>query len=165
MMKSFKLILNIFLIIVIIFLQGCNNGRTNKNTEFLSSVIQDTSNKEENVVLTEQEAKEIGISVGTKNKQLLSAVSDIDEPAILVNGIAITNETICYQKALQLYPGIKPLKEEIVSIIRLKVVQSEAIKQKIKPSKEKVDTYLQGELLYEHFRKVNHQKPFYQKYP
>ena len=78
----------------------------------------------------------------------MSAVSEPDEPAILVNGLALTNRTVAYQKALQLYPGMRPLKEEIISIVRLKVVQSEAIKRKIRPSQERVDDYLKEEINY-----------------
>lgn len=144
MVKNYKLLLNV-LIVGIIFLSGCNE-QENRNVDFMSSSIQINSNEEGNVGLTEEEAKEIGVSVGLKNRELLSDISDPDEPAILVNGIAITKRTIAYQKALQIYPGIRPLKDEIVSIVRLKVVQSEAIKLNIQPSQEKVDAYLQEEM-------------------
>ena len=145
MLKNLNLLLNVLLAIGIIFLSGCNE-QENKNVEFMSSAIQVNSNEQGHIALTEEEAREIGISVGLKERELLSAVSEPDEPAILVNGIAITNRTIAYQKALQLYPGMRTLKEEIISMVRLKVVQSEAIKRKIQPSQEKVDAYLKEEV-------------------
>ena len=116
MLKNLNLLLNVLLAIGIIFLSGCNE-QENKNVEFMSSAIQVNSNEQEHIALTEEEAREIGISVGLKDRELLSAVSEPDEPAILVNGIAITNRTIAYQKALQLYPGMRTLKEEIISMI------------------------------------------------
>ena len=146
MLKIVNGLLNAVLVAGIAFSSGCSSGRENKNVDFMSSAIQVNSNEEDYIGLTEKEAKEIGISVGMKNKELLSSVSDVDEPAILVNGIAITNRTICYQKAMQLYPGIGTLKDNIVSIVRTKVVQSEAIKKNIEPSQKDIDAYLQEEL-------------------
>ena len=145
MLKFFNELLNALLVVGIIFSSGCSE-QENKNVAFMSSAKQVHNNEGDYVGLTEKEAKEIGISVGLKNKELLSAISGVDEPAVLVNGIPITNRTICYQKALQLYPGMRTLKEEIISIIRTKAVQSEAVKKGIEPSQATIDAYLQEEL-------------------
>ena len=143
MIKTFNSLLSVLLVTGIIFSSGCRK-QENTNVDFMSSAIQENGNENEYIEL--KEAREIGVSVGLKNRELLSTTSELDEPALLVNGIAITNRTIAYQKAMQLYPGMRALKEEIISIVRLKVVQSEAIKRKIRPSQEEVNAYLQQEM-------------------
>lgn len=140
--KWIKLLLFSFIVIGAIFLVSCTEQK-NKNIDFMSSAIQTDSSKTDDFTLNDEEVqKELWFSVGLKYKEL-SAVPGIDDPVILVNGLHITKRTVEYQKALQILPNSKPLKDEIVSIVRSKVVQSEAIKRGIQPSQESINAYLE----------------------
>ncbi len=143
--KRVTLLLVSFMLIVPIFLVGCTK-QENKNIEFMSSAIQKYDYEaSESTLNNDEELNDLWFSVGLKYKEL-SSVPGIDDPVIIVNGLNITRKTIEYQKALQMLPNSKPLKDEIVSIVRQKVVQSEAIKRGIKPSQESIDEYLKGEM-------------------
>ena len=141
--RKFTLLLTSLIVIGTVFLVGCVE-QEQRNTDFMSSEIQ--LHSAIFMFSEEDDEREIGTSIGLKNRELLSAVSSPDEPAILVNGLPITNGTIAFQRAYQLLPSSRPLREEIVSIVRLKVAQSEAIRLGIQPSQDEIDAYLEREL-------------------
>lgn len=143
--KWIRLLLILVTVTGTIFLVSCSE-QENKNIDFMSTAIQEDSSSTDDFALYDEETqKELWYSVGVKCKEL-STVPGIDDPVILVNGLQITKRTVEFQKALQILPNSKPLKDEIISIVRSKVVQSEAIKRGIQPSQESIDAYLEQNL-------------------
>lgn len=143
--KWIRLLWILAAVIGILSLTSCS-GQESRNSDFMSTAIQeDNSNTDDFASYDEETQKELWYSVGVKCKEL-STVPGIDDPVILVNGLQITKRTVEFQKALQILPNSKPLKDEIISIVRSKVVQSEAIKRGIQPSQESIDAYLEQNL-------------------
>jgi len=132
------------------FLPGCIDK--SKNEIFILSVEPAalTDKTYEDMSMPDNDAydaeKEKGIKIWTsigKRTRALSDIIGVDEPAILVNGHPITKKSIEHQKILsEEIPNVVSLKKSIISMVRMKVVQVEAIRKKVQPSQDKIDDYL-----------------------
>ena len=146
-MKLRMLSLITLIAIGVILMTGCTGGGQ-KNSAFLSTPTPTGSTPTPSIPANMEEynenLKQLWFSAGQQDKAL-SSVPEIDNSAVLVNGLTITKRTIEHQKNMQPIFYTKSLKDEIVQIVRQKVQNSEAIKQGIKPSQDDVDAYLKQE--------------------
>jgi len=90
--------------------------------------------------------RETWFYMGRRHSEL-DAIPGIDEPVIWVNGLPITRRTIEVQKINNIfeYPNTLSLEESIELFIRIKVVQSEAVRRGIHPPPDRVNFDLEHE--------------------
>lgn len=79
--------------------------------------------------------------IGAEVKEL-GAISGIDDPAIIVNGYAISKREVITQKIYSEYLKYTTIKDGINSLIRAKALKAEADRLGIEPQREKIDAYL-----------------------
>lgn len=127
----------LFIIVVLLFLQGCSFQNQYINTSDIDKVSSDM------VATSDIDSyKEIYYSLGIKLKAL-SDMPNIDEPAIIVNSLTITRRDIEIAKIHGEFTKDFSLKEKIWGMIREKVEIADAIRLNIEPNYEELYDYLE----------------------